>query len=269
MEYDLSSILDNLPKDHPWWGNIHFYESVGSTNTMAKEMAKNKVTGGTVLIADEQTGGRGRLGRSFSSPPHTGIYMTVILKTACDPRLLMHLTCATAVAACNAIHKSTGISPMVKWTNDLVVGKRKLAGILTELVLNPENGNADYAIIGIGVNCSQALTDFAPELQDKACSIRMITDESPDRSKIAAALVQEFAVMGDTLLSQRDAIMDSYRKKCMTIGQQVSIVRGDEVSHAEAIDIDSEGGLVVRFPDGRTHSVTSGEVSVRGMYGYV
>lgn len=269
MEYGKERIIAALSEHHPWKDRIHFYDSVASTNTLARQMAMLGVPSGTVLIANEQTAGRGRLGRRFTSAPDVGIYMTVILKPWCDPRELMHLTCATAVAACEAVFASTGIQPKIKWTNDLVYEKRKLAGILTELVLSPTEPVAQYALIGIGINCNQTLADFPPELQDKAGSLRMVTGEMSDRSTIAAALIEAFSRMETSLLTEKDSILSSYRALCMTLGQDISVVRGDSVYYAKAVDIDPEGGLMIALPDGRMETVTSGEVSVRGMYGYI
>ena len=132
---------------------LHWFETIESTNTEAKKIAKDGVPHGTTLVADRQTGGRGRMGRSFASPAGMGIYLSMILRPECRAPELMHLTCAVAVAVCNAIEEVTGFRPCVKWINDLIAKEKKLGGILTELALLPGTDKVDYAIVGIGINC--------------------------------------------------------------------------------------------------------------------
>ena len=256
-------ILKHL-KNHPWRDSILFFDSIDSTNTQAKLLAAQGAPAGTVLIADHQTGGRGRLGRTFLSPAGTGIYMSVILRPDCPPSRLMHLTCAAAVAACDAVEAATGLRPGIKWTNDLVYGSRKLAGILTELGFSPR-GTVDWAVIGIGINCLQREEDFDPSIRSFAGSLSMFAP--CDRARVAAALVEAFASMD---LTRKEGIMDRYRAHCVTLGREVSLVRsGDPVRHGLAVDIDGDGALIVEFSPGVRETVNSGEISIRGMYGYV
>lgn len=257
----LSHIL-SLLSDHPWCRQIHYLPSVDSTNTFAKQLAFQGAPEGTVVIAGQQTGGRGRMGRSFCSPAGMGIYMSVILRPNCPPEELMHLTCAAAVAACNAI----GPLPRIKWTNDLVINRKKLGGILTELSVDPSSGMVQWAIIGIGINCCLQSWQFPPELRDIACSLEMDPQKMPD---LIAGLIRELYSMRATLFTEKAQIMKNYCDKCVTIGQEISVVRGDTVQHALAIGVDENGGLQVRYSDDSAAIVTSGEVSIRGMYGYV
>ena len=261
-------IIADLPGDHPWQNQILWFGCLDSTNTRAKELAKQGAPEGTVLLADCQTGGRGRLGRSFHSPAGTGIYMSLILRPDCGPGELMHLTCAVAVAMCDAVEAATGLRPGIKWTNDLVWGKRKLGGILTELGLKA-NGKVDYVIVGIGLNCCQQEEDFPEEIRGIAASLSGITGQNLDRAQLAAAMVTALREMNTRLLTGQEEMLNRYRRDCITLGQQISLVRGDEVRHGKALDIDRAGGLLVEFPDGHRETVTSGEVSVRGMYGYI
>ena len=261
-------IISLLPPGHPWGELLQCFDCVESTNTLAKAMAASGSPAGTVLIADSQTGGRGRRGRSFHSPSGTGIYMSAILRPGCAPTELMHLTCAVAVAMCDAVEKAAGFRPGIKWTNDLVFGKRKLAGILTELGLSP-SGTVDYAVIGIGVNCTQESGDFPEEIREIAGSVSMAAGGPVDRAALAAAMVEALAEMDQTLLSGRQTVLDRYRRDCITLGQDIALIRGDEIRHGKALDIDPEGALIVRFAPGHVETVSSGEVSVRGMYGYL
>ena len=262
-----NQIITQLTTECPWRDTLYWYDTVDSTNTLAKVMAKDGAPHGTVLVAGAQTGGRGRMGRSFQSPSG-GVYLSVILRPACTPDKLMHLTCATAVAGCRAVEKACSFSPDIKWTNDLVAGRKKLGGILTELALNG-NGLVDYAIVGIGINCCQKAEDFSPEIREIATSIQAVTDTACSVSKVTAALIEALWEMDKGLLTQKAAIMDAYRKKCITLGKEISVVCGDSISHGTALDLDEDGGLLVRFTDGSEKIVASGEVSVRGMYGYL
>lgn len=262
-------ICSLLPPGNPWGELIHHYDSVESTNTLAKAMAAQGAPEGTVIIADHQTGGRGRRGRSFHSPAGTGIYMSVILRPGCPAQGIMHLTCAAAVAMCYAVENVTGCRPGIKWTNDLVCGSRKIAGILTELGFGMD-GNVSYAVVGIGINCSQAAEDFPPELRDMAGSLAMVTGKEINRAEIAASMILAMHNMSLMLLRFKDVIMDTYRSDCITLGKMVSLVRADgSVRHGKALDIDGDGALIVDFGDGKRETVNSGEVSVRGMYGYL
>ncbi len=259
-------ILSQLPPGHPWRENIQCFDTIDSTNTRCKALALEGAPHGTLLIADRQTAGRGRLGRSFQSPGGMGVYLSVLLRPGCPPAALMHLTCAAAVAACDAVERVCGIRPGIKWTNDLVVGSRKIAGILTELVHGPQGVSA---IIGIGINCCQQPLDFPDEIREMAASLSMVTGRIIDRFALAAALVESLEQMDHTLLSGRDAMMARYRADCITIGRDISLLLPDAVRHGHAEGVDDTGGLIVRFPDGHTQVIAAGEVSVRGMYGYI
>lgn len=262
-------MLDEIKKalqQHPWQDTIIYFDTIGSTNTYAKELALDGAKEGTVVIAGSQSGGRGRLGRSFSSPAGMGIYMSVILRPDCLPEELMHLTCATGVAAGLAVALRTGKNPGIKWTNDLVLGKRKLGGILTELSVNPVTRKVDWAVVGIGINCCQTPQDFPEEIRDMACSLELRVQDIPG---LASEMIRSLCDMRSTLFTEKDAIMEAFRGRCVTIGQDISILRGDEIRHAKAVGVDDDGGLEVVLSNGETTTVTSGEVSIRGMYGYL
>jgi len=262
------AIFSALAPDYPWRDRIHYLPEVDSTNDRLKILAARGAPNGTAVITDHQTGGHGRRGRRFLSPPGVGIYLSMLLRPGCSPARLMHLTCAAGVSVCDAIEKAVGFRPSIKWTNDLVSDRRKLGGILTELRLG-KDGNVDYAIIGIGINCCQRESDFPEEIRSVAGSLAMVSGSPVDRAGLAAAELEALYGMSTGLLSRKSEIMAQYRKDCITLGQAVSLVRGDEVRHGLAQDIDEDGALLVRFPDGHIETVNSGEVSVRGMYGYV
>ena len=261
-------IIQQLRESCLWQDSLLWFPTIDSTNTRARELAKQGAPHGTVLIADHQTGGRGRRGRSFHSPAGFGIYMSVILRPNCPPQELMHLTCAAAVAMCDAVEAAVGFRPGIKWINDLVCGRLKIAGVLTELGFDAR-GNVDFAVIGVGINCLQQEQDFPEDIRQIAGSLASVSGKNIDRAKVAATMVDALYRMDAELLSCKAHILNRYRRDCITLGQDVSLVRGDEIRHGTALDIDADGALVVRFPDGHTESVNSGEVSVRGMYGYV
>ena len=263
---DLNTIRARLG-DCPW--NVQVFEEVTSTNTLLKELARQGAPAGTVLVTDRQTAGRGRLGRSFLSPGGVGVYLSALIRPNCAPTALMHLTCAVAVAMCDAVENAFGFRPGIKWTNDLVVNGRKLGGILTELGLDPKTGMVDHAILGIGINCGQIETDFDESIRSMATSVRMVTGQNASRERLIAEMVKALENMDRSLLISPEAMLERYRRDCITLGREVSIVRGDEVRHATALDIDAEGGLIVRYDTGEIAAVTSGEVSVRGLYGYL
>ena len=198
-------IIRNLRESCQWQDSLLWYETIDSTNTHARELAKQGAPHGTVLIADHQTGGRGRQGRSFHSPAGSGIYMSVILRPGCKPLEIMHLTCAAAVAMCDAVENAVGLRPGIKWTNDLVCGKRKIAGVLTELGFDGQ-ANVAFAVVGIGINCCQQESDFPEDIRSIAGSLASVTGEKIDRAKVAAAMMDALHQMDAQLLGFVDRV---------------------------------------------------------------
>ena len=253
---------------HPWASQVHCHRCVGSTNDLAKALARENAPEGTVVVAAEQTAGRGRMGRSFHAPAGLGLYFSLILRPECPPEQLLHLTCAAAVAACSSVESCAGFRPQIKWTNDLVVDGHKLGGILTELSVSSKTGLVEWAVIGIGINCGHKKEDFPPELQETATSLLQITGKKFSPGLLAAHCIRAFYELRGQLLSHKADIMDTYRRDCMTLGKKVVLLRGEERRYGTALDLDSDGGLLVQFDDGTTETVQSGEISVRGLYGY-
>lgn len=261
-----TKILSYLPGDFPW--QVHWFDTIDSTNTCAKNMAQEDAPHGTVLIAGAQTKGRGRMGRSFSSPADKGIYLSVILRPDVPAEHLMHLTCATAVAVCDAVEAVCGYRPGIKWINDLIAGGKKLGGILTELSVDP-GGKVRYAIIGIGINCHQVQADFPPDIRNTAISLQAVTGKPVCRYQLAAAMIRRLKEMDAQLLTEQQALMSAYRKNCVTLGREVILLRDENQQTATALDIEDDGALLVLLPDGRQERICSGEARVRGTNGYI
>lgn len=264
-----NEILSLLGAECPWRDTLHWYPSIDSTNNQAKLLARQGAPHGTVLIADRQTGGRGRMGRTFQSPAGMGVYLSVILRPQCPPAELMHLTCAAATAMCRAVADVAGFRPQIKWINDLVWNKKKLGGILTELSVDSKTGLTDYAIVGIGINCRQSEQDFSPELRSMAASLSMAAGKDISPARLAAAMILHLIQMDTVLMTQKAQIMSFYRKNCITLGENVAVHQADRIRFGKAVDLDDNGSLLVEFSDGNMEFVSSGEVSVRGMYGYL
>ena len=263
MKHEILSALGS----HPWAEALIWYDSVDSTNTEAKRLAAKGVPHGTVVLSGHQTGGRGRMGRTFHSPAGKGIYLSVILRPQCKPEELMHLTCAVGVAMCEAVASVSGIRPSIKWINDLILDNKKLGGILTELSLNGD-GTVNYAVVGIGINCSHKREDFPKELQDLAISLEMYGQKPISQWELAAKMVRALEEMDRALFSKKYTFMDIYRTDCVTIGKEITVHTPTEDLQGRAVDVDPDGGLVVRLSDGQMRTVQAGEVSVRGLYGY-
>ena len=192
------------------------------------------------------------------------------LRPQLAPEKILPLTALGAVAACDAVERTCGVRPQIKWTNDLVLNGKKLSGTLTELSLEGESGALQYAVIGIGVNCNNASEDFPPELRDVATSLYLETGKRVQRAALAAALIEELDKLYAALQSGDTAsYLTSYRRDCLTLGREVQLLWQDVKEKVTALDVDDQFGLVVRRADGTVETIRTGEVSVRGLYGYV
>ena len=254
---------------HPWAESIVVVDSVDSTNNLAKQLASAGAPEGTCVLAETQTGGRGRLGRSFASPGGMGVYLSVILRPDVKPEALMHLSACVAEAGAEAVEAQTGLPVGIKWVNDLVAGGKKLSGILTELSVELESGRVQYAVVGIGINCCQRESDFPPALADIATSVAMQTGSAPDRNALAAELIRAISRLSKELITRRAEWMERYRARCVTLGKPVQVLWPSGAREAFAVGLNDYAALEVEYPDGTRATVSSGEVSVRGMYGYI
>ena len=250
---------------HPWLKDLVILDEVDSTNTYAKTLAEAGAAEGVAVIAERQSAGRGRMGRTFLSPAG-GLYMSVILRPTAPPEQLLHLTAVVAAAVLRTVNDVCGLDAKIKWTNDLVCGEKKLCGILTESVIKPGAKAPDAVIVGVGINCDQ--TEFDPSIADMATSIRLETGKAVDRNVLAANLLHAMYAVSLTMLTHKENWLRRFRENCMTVGRDVKLVRGENVRIAHADGIGENGELLVTYADGTKDAISSGEVSVRGMYGY-
>ena len=243
----------------------YYFEQIDSTNQEAKRHALSGQRVNQLFVADEQTAGRGRLGRTWASQRKEGLWFSLLLYPEIQPDQASTLTLVAASSMSKAIEKTTGLDVGIKWPNDLILGRKKVCGILTEM--SAEINHLHYVIVGIGTNLGQMTFDDA--LKDKATSI-----QAEGKSITAKALLEAFLETFEqdyNRFCQQDisGVIEEQKKRSVTIGRRVCITRGNEQLEAEAIDIDNEGKLVVRFDDGSVTALFSGEISVRGINGYV
>ena len=244
-------------------------EEVDSTNLYAKQLAAEGAADGAVVVADRQTAGRGRLGRSFQSPGGRGIYLTALLRPDLPPERLSPVTAMAGVAVCRAVERHCNVSPGLKWPNDPVLGGKKLCGILTELSLEGETGRVQDLVLGIGINVSQRPEDFTPEIREIATSLTQALGRPVSRPALAAEVIREVDRLYAALTAgELGPYLAEYRRRCVNLGRTVRLLGPGGGETAEALDIDGDFGLVVRTADGTVRTVRSGEVSVRGLYGY-
>lgn len=254
-----SEIADFLKSNR----QIFVVPSVDSTNIWAAENS-GKAEHGSVFLAEYQTSGRGRRGKSWESSFGTGLFFSVLEYPKLPPWKIPQLTLCAAMAVCFGIYDVTGMLPQIKWPNDIVMEGRKLCGILAELKAVSEH--VEHLVIGIGLNVNQ--DEFSEEISHVATSLKQLTGKEWNRNHLVASICNRMETYESNLLKNCFP-METYRKLCVTLGKKVTVITAEQEFVAEAVTVTEEGGLTVRFPDGSEKTVTSGEVSVRGMLGYV
>jgi len=244
-------------------------DSIDSTNTEAKRRAAQGAEEGLVVLSCHQSAGRGRAGRSFHSPAGLGLYLSALLRPKLPPEAVVNFTAWTAVAVCDAIEAACGVRPQIKWTNDLVLNGKKLCGILTELGLDQKTGALDYLVVGVGINVNHTPADFPEEIRSIATSLSMELGRPVDHAGLAAQVIAALDRLYARFPEKKSSYLEQYRADCLTVGKQVQLITPTTVREAVATGIDEDFRLLVQYPDGTTGAVSTGEVSVRGMYGYV
>ena len=241
---------------------LQYVPSLPSTNTALKAMAAEGAPEGTVLIAGEQTAGRGRMGRSFYSPPDSGLYLSLLLRPQLPAAEAVRLTACAAVAVAEAVEELSGLETQIKWVNDVLIGGKKICGILTEGSLDVESGQLAWAVVGIGVNTAVPTGDFPPELRETAGAVFGAARPPELRCRLAAGILDRLA---DYCARPADpAVFEAYRSRSLVPGREITIhTPGREPEAALALELDSDFGLLVRLADGSVRKLNSGEVSVR------
>lgn len=242
---------------------IHLLHVVDSTNDEAKALAVRGALEGTVVIADAQERGRGRMGRSWTSPRGVGVYFSVILRPAIQPPAAPALSLLGAVAVAEAIEAVAGLAPGVKWPNDLIVRGRKVGGILGEVAA--EASHLHYVVLGIGINVNQTEASFEGELRHTATSLRIEAGRLVDRTAMIRSLCESLDRWYNCFLSEGLApIIERLRQCCLTLGQKVVARSGDQQLCGLAVDLDHAGALVIRDADQRLHRLIAGDVTLTG-----
>jgi BirA family biotin operon repressor/biotin-[acetyl-CoA-carboxylase] ligase len=232
--------------------DVRRHADIDSTNREAAELARAGAPEGVVVVADHQTAGRGRLGRTWEAPPGSSLLLTVLLRPTLDATRLHLVTMAVALAAADACRAVAGFSPQLKWPNDLMVADRKLAGILAEAAF--EGNVVRWAVVGIGLNVNWPV-DLPAELADIAVAANHVAGQPVDRERLLAELLARLEVRYSSI----DSLVKDYRARCATIGRDVRVELGGEVLTGRVADVDDDGHLLVDTGDG-VRTVAAGDV---------
>lgn len=231
-----------------------------STNALVREKANQGRPEGCVIVACEQTAGRGRYGRQFFSPVDSGVYLSLLLRpTAYSPQQATCLTAAAAAAMCQAIEAVTGQQPGIKWVNDIFLHGKKVCGILTEASIGLESGSLDYAVVGVGFNVFLPEGGFPQEISKIAGAILPQPQEDA-RNRLAAAFLKHFLAI---YRSGGTGYAEEYRRRSLVIGKPIQVLSPAGVRSAFALDVDNSCRLIVRYDDGSVASLSSAEISIR------
>jgi BirA family transcriptional regulator, biotin operon repressor / biotin---[acetyl-CoA-carboxylase] ligase len=239
--------------------DIRVFEETTSTNDVVEKLARDGVKEGVVVFAESQTKGRGRLGRKWSSPTHKGLWFSILLRPKLSPQETTQLTVASATALRRAIKKTTGISADIKWPNDLLIGGKKVVGILTEM--SAEVDCVRHVILGIGVDVNQ--TEFPPELRAIATSLQAAAGVEISRAELAVEILRELDFDYARLCAGKfAAVADEWETGCGTIGKSVSVQMGNRLIRGIAEALDDDGALLVRTEHGHLERIIGGDVTL-------
>lgn len=247
--------------------NIVCYDETDSTNTRAKHLAEEGAGEGTLVVAERQNAGKGRRGRSWVSPSGTGIWMSLVLRPDIPPSKASMLTLVAALGVCEGIYRAIQVKTDIKWPNDIVLNKKKICGILTEM--STELDSIQYVVVGVGINVN--IEAFPEELSQTATSLYLETKEKYKRAPIIGAVAAAFWHYYKAFLETGDlsGLKEDYESRLANMGRQVTVMASPEAYGGICRGIDKEGELLVERENGEICHVLSGEVSVRGVYGYV
>lgn len=236
---------------------IRILKTVDSTNNYAKKLALEGAPHGTLILAEEQTAGRGRYGKSFFSPRGTGLYMSIILRPEINTEHVQMITIAAAVDVCMAVEDLMGLAPQIKWVNDIYLGGKKVCGILSEAEADLESGSIDYIIVGIGINCTTVGDEYPQELRGTAGSLGKT---GVSRNELAAHIYQ--GIMRDFPQLAEKGLIEEYRARSMMSGKNIGFIYNGESRRAVVLDITDSGNLLVRCENGEELTLQGGDVSI-------
>lgn len=251
-----------------WAGKrVLYHKETDSTNIQAKYEAEQGAEHGLLVVADRQLAGRGRRGRSWESPQGVCIYMTILLRPKIQPLKAPMLTLVMALSVAEAVREMTGLQAEIKWPNDIVLNKKKVCGILTEMSL--EMDRVDYVVTGVGINVNQ--TTFPDTIRETATSLLVEGGEPVRRAELIAAVMERYEKNYEIFSETEDlsGLCETYNAMLVNRGKEVRVLEPGNAYQAYAEGIDDKGELIVKTPDGETKKIFAGEVSVRGIYGYV
>jgi BirA family transcriptional regulator, biotin operon repressor / biotin---[acetyl-CoA-carboxylase] ligase len=240
---------------------ITYFKETDSTNVRAKYLAGDGAPEGTVVVAEKQTQGKGRKGRSWFSPPGEGIYTSIILRPPISPNEAPKLTLMASVAVAEALLSLTSLKINIKWPNDVLINGRKIAGILTEI--STDMDRIDYVVIGVGINVNMARESLHPDIKKTATSVLMETGKPFPRIALLRAYLEWLEIYYDTFKTKGfDPVMNRWRNLADIVGRKISVDLMDRVQMGEVLDIDKDGFLILRDSEGRIERIISGDVTV-------
>lgn len=260
--FDKSGILSGL-NTKSLGNKVIFLKETDSTNDELKRLAVNGAPEGTVVLAEKQLSGRGRRGRTWEMAEGKGIMMSILLRPEIAPGDIQAITLAASSAVCKAIEPFTSIKPGIKWPNDILLGNKKVCGILTEMTAEPDRVHS--IIVGIGLNVLQNEEDFTDQLRETATSIALNSTVKVSRYVLAIRILEEFEDLYLDYLKRHSSakFLDIWRSFSSTIGCDIIIYQGEKIWTAKALDVLDDGRLLVETADGRRQAISSGEISIR------
>ena len=254
-------LLSRLGKTRVIGRDIRIFERTTSTNDIMARLAGDGVKEGAVVFAESQSRGRGRLGRHWISPPRKGLWFSILLRPDLAPQSATQLTVAAATALARALAQQTGLAPEIKWPNDILIGGKKTAGILTELTA--ELDHVREVVLGIGVNANLELSELPRELRAAATSLRIESGQAVDRAGLAVAILREMDDDYDRIRrGQFESVAAEWQQRCGTLGRQVSIRVGERVIRGRAEALDGQGALLLRTQHGHLERIIGGDVTM-------
>lgn len=262
-EDELSYLMDESWLIH----KVYYYEQVESTNTTAKQLAEQGAPSGSLVIAESQRAGKGRRGKGWISPKGSGIWMSLILKPDLNPLSASMLTLVAALAVSRGIDMAAGMETQIKWPNDIIFKGKKICGILTEM--SSELDHIHYIVTGIGINVN--ITELPDELKMIATSCYLATGRQINRVELIGCIMKEMKYYYELFMIQHDLslFLDQYHQRLANKDKEVKVIGQTEGYQGVARGITETGELLVEMEDGSIRKVISGEVSVRGIYGYI